>query len=313
MKKRRPLQPAPIRILGARSHNLKNVSVSIPIGRLTVVTGVSGSGQVFARLRHAVRRRTAAIRGVALDLCASVPGAPRPAGRRLDRARASRHRPRAEERGPQRPLDRRHPDRDPRLAAAALRPRGTTFCPECGVAAVPGGVDRAVEELCASEEGARATLVAPGAPGREPAARRKARAGSASRGQRPARIAEFKRAGFFRALSPGGETVEIGDDGRVAPGRRRGAPHRRGAIRRRGSGPPGDRLGRRDGVFAGRHARRRGSKADVRTFPPRTPLPELRPRVPRSRRRRCSRSTRRSARVPPARASGASSAWTSRR
>ena len=30
---------------------------------------------------------------------------------------------------------------------------GTTSCPDCGVAAVPGGVDRAVEELCAAEAG----------------------------------------------------------------------------------------------------------------------------------------------------------------
>src|ERR1051325_720086 len=34
-----------IRVRGARVHNLKNVSVSIPIGKLTVVTGVSGSGK----------------------------------------------------------------------------------------------------------------------------------------------------------------------------------------------------------------------------------------------------------------------------
>ncbi|HSS45388.1 MAG TPA: ATP-binding cassette domain-containing protein, partial [Thermoanaerobaculia bacterium] len=35
----------PIRIRGARTHNLKNVSVTIPTGRLTVITGVSGSGK----------------------------------------------------------------------------------------------------------------------------------------------------------------------------------------------------------------------------------------------------------------------------
>ena len=34
-----------INIKGARTHNLKDVSVTIPIGSLTVVTGVSGSGK----------------------------------------------------------------------------------------------------------------------------------------------------------------------------------------------------------------------------------------------------------------------------
>src|SRR5262245_43028552 len=37
--------PASIRIVGAREHNLKGFDVEIPVGRLTVVTGVSGSGK----------------------------------------------------------------------------------------------------------------------------------------------------------------------------------------------------------------------------------------------------------------------------
>src|ERR1700733_11915921 len=34
-----------IKIFGAREHNLKNVDVSIPKGKLTIVTGPSGSGK----------------------------------------------------------------------------------------------------------------------------------------------------------------------------------------------------------------------------------------------------------------------------
>jgi excinuclease ABC subunit A len=42
---RRPLGALKLGIIGASGHNLKNVSVSIPIGLFTCVTGVSGSGK----------------------------------------------------------------------------------------------------------------------------------------------------------------------------------------------------------------------------------------------------------------------------
>jgi excinuclease ABC subunit A len=38
-------QPSPIVVRGARTHNLKNVDVSLPAGKLIVITGVSGSGK----------------------------------------------------------------------------------------------------------------------------------------------------------------------------------------------------------------------------------------------------------------------------
>ncbi|MGH9813538.1 MAG: excinuclease ABC subunit A, partial [Candidatus Acidiferrales bacterium] len=36
---------ANITVRGARTHNLKNISLSIPRNSLTVVTGISGSGK----------------------------------------------------------------------------------------------------------------------------------------------------------------------------------------------------------------------------------------------------------------------------
>src|SRR3990167_3032746 len=38
-------QPPGLRIEGARQNNLKNISLEIPHDRLTVITGVSGSGK----------------------------------------------------------------------------------------------------------------------------------------------------------------------------------------------------------------------------------------------------------------------------
>ncbi|MGA3119743.1 MAG: excinuclease ABC subunit UvrA [Polyangiaceae bacterium] len=44
-KKRRPRTKACVRVVGARAHNLRNVTAEVPIGLFTCVTGVSGSGK----------------------------------------------------------------------------------------------------------------------------------------------------------------------------------------------------------------------------------------------------------------------------
>jgi excinuclease ABC subunit A len=56
----RPTTGKVITILGARHHNLQNISVSLPLGLLVAVTGVSGSGKsslVFDILDRAIRQR----------------------------------------------------------------------------------------------------------------------------------------------------------------------------------------------------------------------------------------------------------------
>ncbi len=55
-----------IEIRGARQHNLKNVDLILPRDRLVVITGLSGSGQVVACLRHDLRRGPAPLRRVAV-------------------------------------------------------------------------------------------------------------------------------------------------------------------------------------------------------------------------------------------------------
>jgi len=208
VKKSNPLRPSPIRIRGARTHNLKNISADIPLGRLTVVTGVSGSGKsslAFDTLYAEGQRRYAE----------SLSTYARQFLERLDRPDVDSIEPVP----PAIALEQKNGVRNARSTVGtqteildSLRllfaHGGTTSCPDCGVAAVPGGVDRAVEELCAAEDGAKAVLVAP-LVWKDPAApassRRKRGASDA------ARLAEYKRAGFFRALGPDGEIVELGD------------------------------------------------------------------------------------------------------
>jgi len=209
--KRSPRPARVIRILGARTHNLKDVSVSIPLAGLTVVTGVSGSGKsslAFDTLYAEGQRRYAE----------SLSTYARQFLERLDRPDVDSIEPVP----PAIALEQKNGVRNARSTVGtqteihdSLRllfaHGGTTFCTDCGDAAVPGGVDRAVEEIAGFEPGSRVVLAAPvdwtanGTPRKRFGLRRRNR-------EDALRVAELKRAGFFRALAPSGETVEIPDD-----------------------------------------------------------------------------------------------------
>ena len=174
-----------IRIENARAHNLKGVSCRIPVGRMTVVSGVSGSGKsslAFDTLyAEGQRRYVASLSTYARQFLERLPrpevdAITQPAAGDRDRAAQPRH---------QRALDGRHGDRDPRPPAPAVRARRRDALlrqAACG----PAPWRRVTERLLERYAGARVTLSAPLPRRRGRDAARAARAHRARRLRAPA-------------------------------------------------------------------------------------------------------------------------------
>ena len=123
-------EAAQLVVRGARTHNLKNIDVSLPIGKLIIVTGVSGSGKsslafdtIYA---EGQRRYVESLSAYARQFLERME---KPDVDRIDGiSPGDRHPP--EEQHPESAVHGRHDDRDPRLHAAAVRPRGADVLPE---------------------------------------------------------------------------------------------------------------------------------------------------------------------------------------
>ena len=120
-----PAPPArgPLIVRGARTHNLKNVDVTLPSGKLIIVTGVSGSGKsslafdtIYA---EGQRRYVESLSAYARQFLERME---KPDVDRIEGICPGDRDPTEEQRAKS-AIDGRHDHRDPRLHAAAVRAR----------------------------------------------------------------------------------------------------------------------------------------------------------------------------------------------
>ena len=155
-------------IRGAREHNLKDVTVSLPRDRLVVITGLSGSGKsslAFDTLyAEGQRRYVESLSAYARQFLGQMD---KPDVDSIDGSVAG-HLDRPEDHDPQPALDGGHGHRDLRLPAAAVRAgRPSRTAPTAASRSSGQSAEQIVDQVLALPEGTRFTVDAPIVRGRK--------------------------------------------------------------------------------------------------------------------------------------------------
>ena len=285
----------PVRLRGARTHNLRGVDLDLPAGSVRRADGAERRGKVVARDGHPLRGGSAEVRRELQPVRAAVPGAARAAADGL--ARPGRRDGRCRPQGAREvePLDARDDGRPGALPRSALRLRRGPFLSQLRAR---GGDDRPCSGRFRSGRGVgrgagRGQLRRPGRgrrgvprPARgahegrlSPAVRGRRRAGHRRReAERGVGGAGARRGRRRPHCSRGGSvtTPAAGHRGRVGAGRRTGRGPRRSRRSRRQGGHDRTSHGRREGP------RLPAVCASIRAAPPRAVLVQLAARCMRS-------------------------------
>ncbi len=181
--------PAEISILGARTHNLKNVDLKIPRGRFVVVTGPSGSGKsslAFDTLYAEGQRRY--VESLSTYARQFLDQLTRPDVDEIEGL------------SPAVAIEQKSVGKSPRSTVATITEiadylrllyarAGTAYCWECDTPISSQGLDEMVDRVMALHEGTKIQVLAPVVRGRK--------------GQYKKELDQFRRDGFSRARIDG--------------------------------------------------------------------------------------------------------------